>query len=305
MARIRCFVAVLLTCCMGTNTGAQINPATHVFVGSTPGDSLIKTLLQIPAATVCDFIRWKLVLTDGGNDANTFTLDISYGESQPNTLGFKGGGQEHALAGTYTVTKHKAGSPQREIYRLKLEKQAAAISFLKVNDNLLHVLTPDGKLLVGNGGWSYTLNRNEPLMQASPVLPLLATASVYKDTSRRVTFEGRSPCRDLATQYNLNAGSDCIKLKWRLILYRDTTTFLPTTYSLDRTLSRRHRIEGKWRVVKGFGANADAVVYQLDPDKPDSSLSFLAGDENVLFFIDKNNQLFTGDRNFSYTLNKR
>lgn len=90
------FFAVLFLGCFVTTTCSQINssnlPAT-VFVGSTPCDPNIKTILQIPAGTVCDFTRWELTL-QGDQEASAFLLNISYGESQPNTLGFKGGGAQ-------------------------------------------------------------------------------------------------------------------------------------------------------------------------------------------------------------------
>jgi hypothetical protein len=154
--------------------------------------------------------------------------------------------------------------------------------------------------MIGNGGWSYTLNRKHPLVNISSVLPSL---TLFNDTARQVTFDGRTPCTDLSRQYDYKVSNDCIKLKWRLILYKDPITLLPTTYSINWTLSRINT-EGKWSVKKGEGLNADAVIIQLDPDKPDKSISFLAGDENVLFFLDKKNELLTGNSHFSYTLNK-
>ena len=62
---------------------------------------------------------------------------------------------------------------------------------------------------------------------------------------------------------------------------------------------------GKWTIIKGIQSNPKAVIYQLDPDKPEQSISLLLGDENVAFFLHKDNQLFTGNEDFSYTLNKR
>jgi hypothetical protein len=34
-----------------------------------------------------------------------------------------------------------------------------AINFVKLDDNLVHLLDPEGKLMIGNAAWSYTLNR--------------------------------------------------------------------------------------------------------------------------------------------------
>jgi hypothetical protein len=149
-----------------------------------------------------------------------------------------------------------------------------------------------------------TLNRKEPLANISSALPSLTTSSLFNDTARQVIFDGRTPCLNFAKEYDLQVSDDCIKLKWRIILQRDANTFLPTTYILNRILSRTNT-EGKWSVKKGEGLNSDAVIIQLDPDKPNKSMSFLVGDENLIFFLGKKNQLLTGDSNFSYTLNKR
>jgi hypothetical protein len=35
------------------------------------------------------------------------------------------------------------------------------------------------------------------------------------------------------------------------------------------------------------------------------TLSLLAADENVLFFLDKNQKLYVGNEDFSYTLNRK
>jgi hypothetical protein len=55
---------------------------------------------------------------------------------------------------------------------------------------------------------------------------------------------------------------------------------------------------------KGIPSNPNAIIYQLDPGKPEQSISLLIADENVAFFLDGNNKLFTGNKNFSYTLDR-
>ncbi len=309
MATNRLILTVLLifwttfNACSQANTSTQ--PAT-VFVGSTPGDSFIRPLLNIPDKITIDFIRWDLALQNKENKANTFTLNIMFGEGQPNTLGFKGGGEKRSFKGKYTVFENKDGMLNGEVYQLKTDNSRTAISFIKLNDNLLHLLTPDNKLAVGNGGWSYTLNRKEPQVHISSGLPSLTTCpSLLKDTARQIIYEGRTPCLDLARDYHFRVSNDCIKLKWKFILHRDATTFQPTIYTLDWTLSRSQTIQGKWKIINGLGPNSNVILYQLDPDKPNMTLSFLVGDKNVLFFLNKENQLFVGDSNFSFTLNRR
>jgi hypothetical protein len=59
-------------------------------------------------------------------------------------------------------------------------------------------------------------------------------------------------------------------------------------------------LEGKWTVIK----ESDAIIYKLEPSVG-AAIYLLAGDHNVLYFIDKNFNLYQGNQDFSYTLNRR
>ena len=59
------------------------------FVASTPCDEQIKSIFKIPSDIKVDFIRWDLNLKNTKSENQTFILNIVYGESKPNTLGFK------------------------------------------------------------------------------------------------------------------------------------------------------------------------------------------------------------------------
>lgn len=274
-------------------------------MASTPGDELIKSLLAISPETKVDFIRWNLTLKNAKAGKQLFLLNITYGESQPNTLGFINDGENKSIEGEYYILQEQ-GRINGDVYHLKSAKLVAEILMVKLSDNIFHLLTPEKKLMVGNGGWSYTLNRKERINDGSGDLPLFSILSdLPEDTSRQIIFDGRTPCLDFAKENSLTVTSDCFKLKWKLILNKDPQTFQPTTYILRRTNSRESDLTGKWTIIKRIQSNRNAVIYQLDPDKPEQSISLLLGDENVVFFLNKNNQLFTGDGDFSYTLNKR
>jgi hypothetical protein len=233
-------------------------------------------------------------------------LNINFGESQPNTSGFIQGGQKLVIEGNYNIQRDQQVYKQTEVYQLKNDKTSGVISFVKLNDNLFHLLTPDNKLMVGNGGWSYSLNRKEPLADIPISLPSLnTTSSLPTDTSVLAVFDGRTPCSDFAKEYNLPVDADCFKLKWRIILRRDPNTLLPTTYTLQRTNYSPNKIEGKWLIIKGTKENPDAVIYQLEAGKTESLIFLLVGDENVLFLLDRNQQPYTGNEDFSYTFNKK
>lgn len=283
----------------------SVKPSSNItLVACTPGDSLIKTLLDIPQVTNIDFIRWDLTLTS--SESNNFQLNMAYGVSKPNTSGFIGGGEMRSIKGLYTISKSKNGALKGDVYELHNGKNIPPISFIKLNDHLFHLLTPDHKLMVGNAGWSYTLNRKVSSENKLSVLPeFTPSVSLLKTSLLSDTFVGRTPCQDLANQYDWKVSKDCFKKKWKLILNRDAKTLLPTTYNLRRINHQANDTIGKWTIIKGYEQNPNGIIYQLDPDKPSESLFFLVGDENVLFFLDKKQQLFVGDNNFSFTLNRK
>lgn len=298
---------IMLSGCNSCDAKAKKISSNITLVASTPADEQIKSFLAIPTETKVDFIRWNLILSNTKSHRHTFELNINYGEAQPNTLGFKNGGKKKSVSGEYVISKEKDKSNViREIYYLKSTKFISGISIIKLSDNIFHLLTPQKQLMIGNGGWSYTLNRKDPLPNASADLySMIILSYLREDTAKQIIFDGRTPCLDMAKEKNLTVASDCFKLKWKLILNKDPKTLQPTTYTLHRTNSRESDITGKWTIKKGISSNPEAVIYQLDPDKPEQSISLLLGDENVAFFLHKDNEFFTGNEDFSYTLNRR
>ena len=96
--------------CSATNSSIDL-------VGSTPCDEFIKSRFSISAEIKIDFIKWKLKL----DSINAFVLNITYGESEPNTLGFKGGGQKQTISGTYLIIKSRHNR-FKVIYQLKEQR---------------------------------------------------------------------------------------------------------------------------------------------------------------------------------------
>lgn len=117
-------------------------------------------------------------------------------------------------------------------------------------------------------------------------------------------FDGRTPCHELAKQLDEKAGPACIKIKWRLSLYKNRVNANSGTYELQGFVYKKEspRI-GRWHILKGTKADPQAVVYRLD-DPVGESLFLQKGDENILFFLSPQKELLVGNRDFSYTLNR-
>lgn len=288
-----------------------------VFVASSPCNAVSGLLLQIPATANCEMIKWNLTLY---LDANTLTpttykLTGVYGLAEQGTNGLSKGGTKVEREGKWTIVRGTKVNPDAVVYQLYTGRPQESVSFLKVDHNLLHLLDRDKSLAIGTAGWSYTLNRTgnvgRNMQQASPpatsplqLAPITSASPVTPDSSILGRFVGRSPCHDVARELNKAVNADCMKVKWDLTLYQDPGTLTATTYELRGTFYRQRVREGKWTIVRGTKANPNAVVYQLDPDKPQGSLCFLKADNNILFFLDRERNLMLGNGDFSYTLNK-
>lgn len=112
-------------------------------------------------------------------------------------------------------------------------------------------------------------------------------------------FVGRFPCAEIRNDWKQPPQPECEKMKWSLTLYHDPETHQPTTYELNRPART-----GKWAVVRGMKTDPEAVVYQLDSDRPETSVYLLKGDDNVLFVLDQARNFRVGDAYLSYTLNR-
>jgi hypothetical protein len=151
---------LLLGCCISMHCCAQSNqPANQLFVGSTPADSLIKLLLQIPATEKIDFIKWELRLPSG-KDSGTFSFIALYGEEQPGTNGFKSSKQLIAN-GKYTVRYGTTQMPATKVFFLDADRLNNNIVLVQLDNDVLHFADSKRHLLAGNGGFGYALNKEQ------------------------------------------------------------------------------------------------------------------------------------------------
>ena len=289
----------------GEPKSATVSTAVRAFCGSTPCDESIGRLLGI---STNEIMEWKLTLQrDPKTGAlGTYRLRCDYGMTVPNKpgIGRKTGSFERE--GKWVIKSGAVADRSAVIYEL-----AGAVSLREVSSNVLHILNRDGTLLIGNGGWSYTLNAadySEKTVDAAlartvpdmsyPISPL-ATGAVFG------VFEGRSPCLGIARRLGITVPESATKAKWRITLFENADTHSPTTYKIEGTLFRSAAREGRWSIARGTKADPGATIYELASTKGEPMLRLLKGDENVLFFVDQNGEPLVGHCEFSYTLNRR
>ncbi len=291
---INAIFAVTLLCsgsCMAASGSSKF-----VLAGVTPGDPPMRSMLSITPDTKVDFIRWVLEIEPANRRAGNFSLTAVFGEAEQNTSGHKRGGESLAVIGRYSVGKLRGS----EVLKFADENKKVAFSLVRLNDDTFHILSHDGELMVGDGGWSYSLFRRGAAGPMSSEIPQWTTR-LPRDEPQEVRFDGRTPCQEFISAYDRRASEGCYKLKWSLFLYRDPITGQPSTYKLVGTLYRDAAVEGRWSIYRG--ANG-AVIYRLDPDRPDRSMAFLAGDDKVLFFLTKDDRLIRGHERFGFALNR-
>jgi len=280
-----------------------------VFVGTSPSGEGIRQLLQIPSDSNPDLIQWELTLhQDQRTLAPTrYELRCKYGFTTPDRARLAREIKTVERQGSWTKTKGTKDNPGASVFELQ-----GALSLLQVSDTVLHVLNADRSLMIGNSDWSYSLSRadraekpvqtgvvvgNKPDL-SSPNLPLATGPNVF------AVFEGRSPCLGIARHLGIQVPAGCLNAKWRVTLYQDPITLGPTTFQMEGTLFRGSPVVGSWVSFRGHENNSTATVFRLEPSSKGPAL-YLAGDENVLFFLNQNLQPFVGNVHFSYTLNRR
>lgn len=307
-------VVCLRSCSQGTSPGYSVS---GVFTATTPCNDETKKLLHIPLDTKYEMMRWNLELY---RDSITFApatykLVVKYGIDKQGSRDFMPGAETIELKGKWTMGKKFPGNATAIVYTLTADNSPIALSFLRLDTNLLHLLDANHHLVAGGGAWSYTLNRVDQV-PAAPSIPITigttqtTTLPQLRDDSLIVgVFNGRTPCNNDLLALNGVSANGCQIIKCRLTLYQDIKTQTPSTFQLYTVYvgkgDNKYSSTGKWMMSKGTPSDPNAIVYQLQPDsgKP-QSLSFLKADDNILFMLDANRNLLVGDEYVSFTLNR-
>jgi hypothetical protein len=270
------FTATFLSWCLVLSTAAGTEKA---FLGSTPADPEVRAFLGISLADSIDFIRWKLIFGD-----HHYQLSCHYGIGKPGTNGFIGSGKKIELSGVL----------EKEKNYYKLQNGNKTFWIVTLNEDLVHLANQNKKLLLGNGGWSYTLNSTTPLH--SDRFNLTSSFVNIKDS---LAYQGRTPC---GVPGVIEPGRECYKLKWYLILYPKKGDQGSGNYKVLGTPWRKAGgISGNWKVITGKNGR---IIYQLTDDNGKGFLYLLKLDEQLLVFTDANGRLLVGNEDFSYTLNR-
>jgi hypothetical protein len=134
---------------------------TEIFVASTPCSTGTKPVPGIAkGASGCELIKWHLKFSgaNGNKSSGTYVLDCDYGMPKQGTRGFINGGTHLHREGKWVIAKGTPANSSAVIYKLDPDKPEESISFIRLNENLLHLLDSQKQLMIGNGAWSYTLS---------------------------------------------------------------------------------------------------------------------------------------------------
>jgi hypothetical protein len=293
-------------------TSAQTDPSLFgVFEGITPCSGTNRPLPQIPADTNCELMIWKLTLSqDTAGNPTTYKLASAYGMAQAGTTGVRGGGTQLNLEGKWAITRATKTKPGAVVYQLNPDNPPESFGFVKMDDNILHLLAQDKSLMVGNAAWSYTLNRTDKRLASTPPAPVTAAPTspatppspATPESSNPGEFQGRTPCADVLMALN-NVPAGCQRIKIALTFQQNPKMFeLKSVYV--GTGDMRYSLTGKWTIISGTKTDPDAIVYQLTPDGSQQPISFLKADDNHLFLLNSDLRLMVGDALGSYTLSR-
>jgi hypothetical protein len=148
--------------------GQAVKDSIFLFAGTTPCSNVIRPLHKIapePDCALkdchCMMVEWKLTLyvDPVTQKPTTYKLTGINRFSEKETNQYSQPGTKTTSEGKWTIVRGTTSNPNATLYQLNPDKPALTLSLLKLHDNLLHVLDQEGRLMIGNEFFSYTLNR--------------------------------------------------------------------------------------------------------------------------------------------------
>lgn len=87
--------------------------------------------------------------------------------------------------------------------------------------------------------------------------------------------------------------ADCIGIRIQLRLFKEQTPGRRARYEMTETYmgtpGGEHDVQtqGRWTILRGSATDRDAIVYQLDSDKPATTRSFVLASNHELRLLDR------------------
>lgn len=164
MKSVSRFLSIVLMCCIAIsscsqNSLSETKLATDIFEGSTPCNLSVNAVLKIPLSDTCVFMKWELDMFNKNGKDSSFKLLISYGDFQPNTMYFLGGGKSMSIAGKLWTTYIIRNSTKYKIFHLADDKNDRGLLFIQLDNNILHLLDSNMNFIKGDPSFAFVLNR--------------------------------------------------------------------------------------------------------------------------------------------------
>ncbi len=140
-----------------TDTAAPIK---EVFAGTTPCGQLIRPLHKIAANKDCALVQWELTLLRDPvtQQPATFQL-VSYSHYILPDNNYSQPGTKSEASGKWSIVQGTGSQAGAIIYQLETGKPDVPLRFVKLSNELLHLLDEQGHYMRGDPFQSYTLNR--------------------------------------------------------------------------------------------------------------------------------------------------
>ena len=162
------FLIAMIGCKNGPDQSNSSKESSIVFAGTTPCSNVVRPLHDInpePDCALeeckCMMVEWELVLyTDAGTKEPTrYKLTGINRHTVKETNMYSEPGVKSEVEGSWAIVRGTKTNPDATLYQLNPGKAGKTLSFLKLSDNLLHIVDQHGQLMIGNEFFSYTLNR--------------------------------------------------------------------------------------------------------------------------------------------------
>jgi hypothetical protein len=148
-------------------SNSSIDPSI-VFAGTTPCGNIIRPLHKIspePDCALeecqCIMVEWELTLYTDASTKNParYKLKGINRHVVKETNMYSEPGVKTETEGRWEIVPGTKTNPGAIYYQLDPDKPGISLRFLKLSDNLLHIVDQNEKLMIGNEFFSYTLNR--------------------------------------------------------------------------------------------------------------------------------------------------